>query len=58
MTLTQSMQIDISVIYLGLCFIAIGIKIAKWILTGESQLSYILWIVNSMLWCISFMSKI
>jgi len=58
MTFTQAMQIDISVIYLGLCFIAIGIKIAKWILTKENQLSYILWIANSMLWCISFMSKI
>jgi hypothetical protein len=41
------------IIFIVLAIIAMIIKIAKWISTGESQLSEIMWIGSAILWCIN-----
>ena len=41
------------IIYIILAIIAMIIKIAKWIATGENQISEILWISSSIIWCLN-----
>lgn len=41
------------IIFIVLAIIAMIIKIAKWISTGESQLSEIMWIGSAILWCLN-----
>lgn len=43
----------LSIIFIVLAIIAMIIKIAKWISTGESQLSDIMWIGSAIIWCLN-----
>ena len=41
------------IIFIVLAIIAMILKIAKWISSGESQLSEIMWIGIAILWCLN-----
>lgn len=41
------------IIFILLAILAIIIKIVKWISTGKSQLSEIMWIGSAILWCLN-----